>query len=701
MKKFITIATALAISLVAVGSANAQTAEELQAQIAQLQAMIAQLTSQLGTTTTTTTTGTTSIPAVCSGITFTRNLTIGSRGADVKCLQALLNQDPATQLAATGAGSPGQETDYFGPITKAAVIKFQEKYASEVLTPLGLTKGTGYVGNSTIAKLNSILSSASVIPTTPTYTPTPTPEPYTPPVTGEEEEEEEEEEELSGGEGDITNWKKLGDPSNEEVEEGDSNHKVLGVSFEADGSDLKLNRVKVYFSKKSGKDGSYYRPWQYFEKVSLYLGDKKIAEKNANQDNWSQYDDSGDDGFKDYAITFTGLNEIIREGNKSELYVAVTVKDDLDSKNEDTVWNVWIPANGIRFTDAVGLNVYAPDKDTDATETFKTTSSTPADVTLSYDSNVNGNRMIDGDKDNSTSDVEVLRFTLEAEDNEALLKDLKIRIEGKKPNTNLDISKAVSNVKLYKDGKQIGGSESVEGNTGNYYVTFKDLDLTLPEDEELEFVVKAQINRLSTDFPEGSYIKFTIDCDDNEDLLVENNAGDTINVDGKAEGGQLYVYDKAIAVNLISTDAKRTSVADDSGEADQGTFTMEFTVKALDSTVYIPMTAAEETSATSTDGIVYALKTDNNNETAIRGAGLSAVLDSEATEDGDFYKITKGRTETFTLTVNANGALKNSNVRIILKNLRWGTEKDLDKLNDYNFFSENVWKTKYLLLNVK
>ncbi|HPO68640.1 MAG TPA: peptidoglycan-binding domain-containing protein, partial [Candidatus Pacearchaeota archaeon] len=170
MKKFITIATALAISLVAVGSANAQTAEELQAQIAQLQAMIAQLTSQLGTTTTTTT-GTTSIPAVCSGITFTRNLTIGSRGADVKCLQALLNQDPATQLAATGAGSPGQETDYFGPITKAAVIKFQEKYASEILTPLGLTKGTGYVGNATIAKLNSILSSASVVPTTPTYTP--------------------------------------------------------------------------------------------------------------------------------------------------------------------------------------------------------------------------------------------------------------------------------------------------------------------------------------------------------------------------------------------------------------------------------------------------------------------------------------------------------------------------------------------------
>lgn len=93
--------------------------------------------------------------------TWTRSLTTGDSGADVLALQKFLNATAATSIAASGVGSAGNETDYFGGLTAAAVAKFQDMYASEVLAPVGLSKGTGYFGSSTRAKANALCVSGS------------------------------------------------------------------------------------------------------------------------------------------------------------------------------------------------------------------------------------------------------------------------------------------------------------------------------------------------------------------------------------------------------------------------------------------------------------------------------------------------------------------------------------------------------------
>ncbi len=101
--------------------------------------------------------------------TFSRNLQIGDNSTDVIELQKILNTSTDTMVAVYGPGSPGKETASFGALTKKAVIRFQNKYRSEILTPAGLTFGTGYVGASTRNKLNSSQRSVQ----TPNVPPTP------------------------------------------------------------------------------------------------------------------------------------------------------------------------------------------------------------------------------------------------------------------------------------------------------------------------------------------------------------------------------------------------------------------------------------------------------------------------------------------------------------------------------------------------
>ncbi len=90
---------------------------------------------------------------------FVTNLQVGSSNAEVKMLQQFLNKDSSTMVAATGAGSPGAETMYFGPATKAAVVKFQAKY--------GISPTSGYVGPLTRAKLNSMCGTTTTNPNVP------------------------------------------------------------------------------------------------------------------------------------------------------------------------------------------------------------------------------------------------------------------------------------------------------------------------------------------------------------------------------------------------------------------------------------------------------------------------------------------------------------------------------------------------------
>lgn len=149
MKKFIALVALLLI--ISPSFASAQSVSELQAQISSLLALVAKLQAQIaaqsggGTT------------AWCH--TFNTDLQIGSSGAEVTALQ--------TALQKQGVGAEKYWTSgTFDENTASAVSSFQQKYRNEILTPAGLSNGSGYVGARTRAKMNALYGCGSVIPPT-------------------------------------------------------------------------------------------------------------------------------------------------------------------------------------------------------------------------------------------------------------------------------------------------------------------------------------------------------------------------------------------------------------------------------------------------------------------------------------------------------------------------------------------------------
>ena len=115
---------------------------ELQEQVRRLQAQLAAFESQQGPL----------VGGAFSCAHFDINLSFGMRSYHVRCLQEF--------LVAQGAGvyPEGLVTGNFLFATQQAVIRFQEKYSSEILAPFGLSSGTGYVGQMTRSKINQLIS---------------------------------------------------------------------------------------------------------------------------------------------------------------------------------------------------------------------------------------------------------------------------------------------------------------------------------------------------------------------------------------------------------------------------------------------------------------------------------------------------------------------------------------------------------------
>jgi len=551
--------------------------------------------------------------AMSSSYTFTRDLTVGSTGADVTALQNKLGVTPAT--------------GYFGAITKAAVVAYQAAN--------GITPTSGFVGPITRAKLNYV--APVVVPATPAT-----------PSTS-----------LEGTSGEIADVTKISTYNNEEVGESESDVKVLGAEIDAskDG-DIGLKSVKLEFISSGSNQST--RITDYIDSVNIVLGSKTVATVDAS--------DFNKDSTGDYTKTITLDNAVVLADETAKLYVTVDAVNTFDSGDiANTDWNLTLV--NVRYVDGSGV-VTTEDAAGDLAITVPVdfvSFSTSADTKfkISLDSSSPKADVVVVDDEDTTDGIVLLKGQILVDGNsDVVLNELPITLVNSSSTGSL--SAITGNLILTIDGDDY--SESVNATTSSATTTFDNLDLTLTAGKTYKFTVSADINNIDTGFDAGDALTASLTATNREYIDVENEQGDQLassEKSGAALGKAQTFYVSGINVKVNSASGVVTS--NDGPANDSVTYTVSFTVSAFGDAIYI-------SSATTTDSeYLYTGTAPTVNESRISASDTDSL--DAGSPSYDYFYVADGDSRTFTYTsiLTATGTASTiSNFK--LSDIGWGLD---------------------------
>lgn len=602
----------------------------------------------------------------------TVNLTVGSTGDAVKCLQETLIAGKYLVMPA------GVTTGTFGPLTKSAVMKWQAEKgispAAGYFGPISRAAFTGVAGGTTGGSCATPFDPITGKPcgTTPT---TPS--------------------NLSGTDGTISDYTLIGSLNNEEVAEGKTDVKVYGADVEAskDG-DIALKSIKVVFDGSSNVGDASKRLNRYIDSVDVMLGSTKIG--SASADDFTK----GSEGVYSKTIALSG-NTTIKADATGKLYLAVNAQDTIDSADASTDANWNVAVDSVRYVD--GSGVYTTDSgdtvDTSSVDIdfvdYATASDTEFKVATASDSPKKGIVMVD---DNSSTDNVVLlkgKITLKG-DSDVLVDELPVNFDT--ADSGWDLDEILSSVTLKIDGEEY--TESTIPGSAEDDILFNNLDLTVGAGDSIDFEVLADINSVE-DFGEGAMIRARMTNDNLVGADMENDQGDQV-PDGDRTGSATGEYQelRTEGIGLTFVSASTDVAAGNSPSDDLGTFVIKFKVTAFGNTVYVSSLADSKLSGVTTGKTSVVV--DRSGTATVGGTSvtLANITDNDMNAAG-LYEIEEGTSETFevTTTVQLPAAGDAGQYRASLGGVSWSTSST-DATPD-NAYTSNLtsFKTSYRGLN--
>jgi peptidoglycan hydrolase-like protein with peptidoglycan-binding domain len=493
---------------------------------------------------------------------------------------------------------------YFGPLTQAAVAKWQAAN--------GVMPAAGYWGPISRAKANTMAGA----PTTPT---TPGSGISTP-----------------GVEGNLVVTETSADTDGE-ISSGQDKVGILGLELEADLSDIRVERIEVNL----GSDRDIYR--DVADRIYVMHGSTVLASRDLNSSTVIENSDG------DYIVTISGINLVVREGDEEVVVIALDAQSTIDSDQEGSSFTVEIPVDGVRGVDGAGINQYAPSTAISESFTVEALAGGDLDITESSDNPESG--IVFVDEDNNTDDVLVLAFELDADDQDLIIDSIPVRfVVTENDGVDGPVRRAV-----LKNGSTVLDTVTIPSSaTTTSEILFDDLDLALDEGDSVELMVYVDLNDadIST-FATTTTLVASVSATPWLNWDVEDAEGDDATISGSATGGTMTFYVGGLSANLTDSDEVAVLNLDSTNADNQGQYTIRLNVTAEEETAWIALTAASSTSADSSNvGVAFYMEDASTGSAVMTGtttATLSQV--SGGTVTGGYVRVNPGQTTTLELVV--------------------------------------------------
>ena len=453
---------------------------------------------------------------------FTLDLKVGSRGTEVTNLQKSLNTDSRTQVASSGAGSPGNESSYFGALTKSAVMKYQ------------IIKGisaTGMVDAATRASLNAVsASSASSVSSVASSAASSVASSVST---------------VGGTEGLITT-KLSATPADNANVRTSTNYSAYGIEVKAIGSDMTVDRADLQVAVTVS--GTAQNPSSFITGISAYDGDTLLVSKSLSSSDFNK--DSSDL----YHIIISGMNfKVSKDATKTLTFKVNTASiSSSDTARVMTIRGYTGNSQNIRAYDTLGLQSYT---DMSAATNVRThTFNSAGASTLTTSANVASTPKSNNSKVSSTDGVQNL--TMQAIDFKATTGNATITTV--KVTVRATTTTGMPSTLELLDGSTVLGSQTVSDTSSDASekITFSGLTVAVAKDATKTLTVRATFPTTVSGQAASTSIAATA-----ADVVYEKPDGSTGNAGPSSviAGNDQYMYSAVPKWSLVSASANGTA----------------------------------------------------------------------------------------------------------------------------------------------